>query len=73
MTIVATESNNQTPSLYQWAGEAAAIRRLMDCFYDRVEEDDLLSPYFGIALWLAPRKLGEPVEYFRAISCSAIR
>ena len=35
-----------TPSLYQWAGGDAAIRRLMDCFYDRVERDDLLGPRF---------------------------
>jgi hemoglobin len=24
-----------------------AIRRLMDCFYDRVERDDLLAPRFS--------------------------
>ena len=35
-----------TPTLYEWAGGEAAIRRLMDCFYDRVERDELLSPYF---------------------------
>jgi hemoglobin len=38
---------NATPTLYEWAGGEAAIRRLMDCFYDRVERDELLSPYFG--------------------------
>ena len=37
---------NATPTLYEWAGGEAAIRRLMDCFYDRVERDELLSPYF---------------------------
>ena len=37
---------NTTPTLYEWAGGEAAIRRLMDCFYDRVERDELLSPYF---------------------------
>ena len=37
---------NATPTLYKWAGGEAAIRRLMDCFYDRVERDELLSPYF---------------------------
>jgi hemoglobin len=35
-----------TATLYEWAGGEAAIRRLMDCFYDRVERDELLSPYF---------------------------
>jgi truncated hemoglobin YjbI len=37
---------NATPTLYERAGGEAAIRRLMDCFYDRVERDELLSPYF---------------------------
>jgi hemoglobin len=37
---------NATPTLHEWAGGEAAIRRLMDCFYDRVERDELLSPYF---------------------------
>jgi hemoglobin len=34
------------PSLYDWAGGVDAFRRLIDCFYDRVERDDLLSPLF---------------------------
>jgi hemoglobin len=37
---------DETPTLYKWAGGEAAFRRLMDAFYDRVEADDLLSPYF---------------------------
>ena len=41
-----SEPDNSTPSLYQWAGGEPAIRRLMDCFYDRVERDDLLGPRF---------------------------
>jgi hemoglobin len=32
--------------LHQWAGGDQAIRRLIDSFYDRVEGDDLLSPFF---------------------------
>ena len=39
-------SDNSTPTLYEWAGGEAAIRRLMDCFYDRVERDELISPFF---------------------------
>ena len=35
-----------TETLYEWAGGREAIRRFMDCFYDRVERDDMLSPYF---------------------------
>src|SRR5262245_44691702 len=33
-------------TLYEWAGGEKAFRRLMDAFYDRVEEDELLSPFF---------------------------
>jgi len=35
-----------TPSLYEWAGGDVAFARLIDCFYDRVEGDDLISPLF---------------------------
>jgi hemoglobin len=38
--------DNKTPSLYEWAGGQAAIRRLMDSFYDRVEGDEQLSLFF---------------------------
>jgi hemoglobin len=34
------------PTLYEWAGGRESIRRLIDCFYDRVERDELLSPFF---------------------------
>jgi hemoglobin len=34
------------PTLYEWAGGGAAFERLIDCFYDRVERDDLISPLF---------------------------
>jgi hemoglobin len=34
------------PSLYEWAGGGDAFRRLIDAFYDRVEQDELLSPFF---------------------------
>jgi hemoglobin len=35
-----------TPTLYEWAGGEEALRRLIDAFYDRVERDELISPYF---------------------------
>lgn len=35
-----------TPTLFEWAGEGDAIRRMIDCFYDRVEKDEQLSKYF---------------------------
>jgi hemoglobin len=34
------------PTLLGWAGGPTAVRRLIDAFYDRVEQDDLLSPMF---------------------------
>jgi hemoglobin len=43
---VAEPAPDATPTLYEWAGGEPAIRRLMDAFYDRVEGDDLLSPFF---------------------------
>ena len=38
--------SDQPPSLYAWAGGTEAIRRMIDAFYDRVERDELLSPFF---------------------------
>jgi hemoglobin len=34
------------PTLYEWAGGHEAFERLMNAFYDRVEQDDLLTPFF---------------------------
>src|SRR6476660_207795 len=34
------------PTLYEWAGRGPALERMVDAFYDRVESDDLLSPFF---------------------------
>ncbi|MFE5699157.1 truncated hemoglobin [Rhodococcus koreensis] len=39
-------SDQDTPSLYEWAGGEQSFRRLIDAFYDRVERDELLSPMF---------------------------
>jgi|SRR5215211_2376952 len=38
--------SESTPTLYDWAGGAEPMRRFLDAFYDRVEQDDLLSPFF---------------------------
>jgi hemoglobin len=37
---------SEIPTLFEWAGGRPAIRRMIDFFYDRVEGDDLLSPFF---------------------------
>jgi hemoglobin len=36
----------EVATLYEWAGGRAALGRMIDAFYDRVEKDDLLSPLF---------------------------
>lgn len=33
-------------TLYEWAGGGESFARLINAFYDRVENDDLLSPLF---------------------------
>jgi hemoglobin len=34
------------PTLYEWAGGSDALTRMINAFYDRVEQDELLSPFF---------------------------
>lgn len=36
----------ETPSLFDWAGARPALERLINAFYDRLEQDELLSPLF---------------------------
>lgn len=43
---MAPSAADPTPTLYSWAGGRPAIERLIDAFYDRVENDELLSPFF---------------------------
>jgi hypothetical protein len=37
---------SEAPTLYAWAGGRAPIEAMIGSFYDRVERDDLLSPFF---------------------------
>ena len=37
---------DQYPTLYEWAGGREAFDRMIDAFYDRVEQDAMLSPFF---------------------------
>ena len=74
------QPENTPPRLYEWAGGEAAIRRLIDRFYDKVERDELLSPFFpgGVretqrahdAAWWA-EVLGGPARYsgFASLRC----
>jgi len=60
------------PTLYEWAGGLVPLRRMIDCFYDRVEIDDTLSGFFPhgvpvhhrahVAAWWA-EVLGGPETY----------
>jgi hemoglobin len=64
------------PTLFEWAGGSAAIRRLIDAFYDRVEADDLLSTFFPggvsedhrahVSLWWG-EVFGGPDDYTRQL------
>lgn len=59
------------PTLYEWAGGAAAFRRLTTVFYDAVEHDAVLAPVFAhmgpdhrehVAAWLG-EVFGGPTTY----------
>jgi hemoglobin len=39
--------DDDTPTVFEWAGGVDAFRRWLDTFYDLVEDDDLLAPLFG--------------------------
>lgn len=66
-----TEESATVPTLFEWAGGPPAIRRLIDSFYDRVDQDDLLGPLFpggvseehraNVALWWGETFGGPPV------------
>jgi hemoglobin len=62
----------QAPTLYDWAGGSDALARLINAFYDRVEQDPLLSPFFPGGVSVAHREhvtawwvevFGGPSEY----------
>ena len=65
-------TDDAIPTLVDWAGGPPAIARLIDAFYDRVERDDLLSPFFPggvtaahrrhVALWWT-EVFGGPSDY----------
>lgn len=65
-------NQDETPTLYEWAGGGEAFERLLNAFYNRVERDELLSPYFPggvsrqhrdhVTLWWS-EVFGGPSEY----------
>src|SRR3984957_13402993 len=63
---------SEPPTLYEWAQGRPAIERLINRFYDRVERDELLSPFFPGGVSTAHREnvttwwcevLGGPAGY----------
>jgi len=40
------KGNKKAPTLYEWAGGLEVIQELIDKFYDKVVEDEILSPLF---------------------------
>jgi hemoglobin len=60
-----------TPTVYEWAGGAEALRRLIEVFYDKVRADPVLAPVFShmsdqhrehVAIWLG-EVFGGPSRY----------
>jgi hemoglobin len=71
-----TDDAADVPTLFEWAGGATAVARLINAFYDRVEHDALLSPFFPGGVSQAHREhvttwwaevLGGPAEYTRVL------
>jgi hemoglobin len=64
------------PTLFEWAGGQPAFDRMINAFYDRVEADDLLSPFFPggvhedhrrhVATWWG-EVFGGPPDYTRQL------
>jgi hemoglobin len=44
--LIAETEPGQPETLFEWAGGAPAFGRLINAFYDRVEDDELISPFF---------------------------
>jgi hemoglobin len=69
--MMANESKNDVPTLYEWLGGMEALNRLSVRFYKNVKSDPLLAPVFAnmddahpshVAIFLA-EVLGGPTEY----------
>jgi hemoglobin len=67
-----TDHAAEVPTLFEWAGGTPPLARLINAFYDRVEQDALLSPFFPGGVSQAHREhvttwwcevLGGPAEY----------
>ncbi len=68
-----TDTEQQTPTLYEWAGGYEALEALFQRFYDLVLADDVLYPLFKdmdhdhpkhVAVWLS-EVFGGPDSYTR--------
>jgi hemoglobin len=68
---MSTTDGSGKPSVYEWAGGAAAFDRLTEVFYGHVLKDPVLAPVFAgmdaghprhVALWLA-EVFGGPSAY----------
>ncbi|GAA0560937.1 group II truncated hemoglobin [Paractinoplanes ferrugineus] len=64
-------TDEQVPTLYDWAGGGEAFERLTENFYRKVLADDLIGPLFAhmdpahprhVAMWLA-EVFGGPAHY----------
>jgi len=64
------------PTLFEWAGGREAFDRMINSFYDRVEQDKLLAPFFPSGVHAEHRRnvttwwcevFGGPTEYTREL------
>ena len=72
MDAVSVRGMAEHPTLYEWAGGRDAFDRMINAFYDRVEDDDLLCPLFpggvhkehrrNVATWWS-EVFGGPADY----------
>jgi hemoglobin len=62
----------EDPTLFAWAGGHDAFERMINAFYDRVERDELLAPFFPGGVHLEHRRnvatwwievFGGPADY----------
>jgi hemoglobin len=62
---------SEVPTLFEWAGGRTVIDRMIDCFYDRVERDDLLSPFFPGGVSAAHRGYPTMLAHHRDLGITA--
>ncbi len=78
MTSTPPDGAQQPPTLFAWAGGAAALSRLTRIFYSHVRDDPILAPVFAemspqhpewVAQWLG-EVFGGPATIRRSVAAT---